>query len=84
MTNASHDQTDHVDRARVVESCGARDDSPSWNLGHAKQSDTIRVGGTSPRGRGRDDVKESEQGGCFRVQQGQVQGQAVERDAQLS
>ena len=39
--NASYDQTDRVDRARLVESCGARDDSPSWNLGRAKQSDTI-------------------------------------------
>ena len=61
--------------------CGARDDSPSWNLGRAKQGDTIRVDGTSQRGRGQEDVKESERGGCFRVQQGQVQGQAVERGA---
>ena len=68
----------------MVESCGARDDSPSWNLGRAKQGDTIQVDGTSPRGRGQVDVKESEQGGCFRVQHGQVQGQAAERDAQLA
>ena len=45
-----------------MESCGARDDSPSWNLGRAKQGDTIRVDGTSPRGRGQKDAKESEQG----------------------
>ena len=45
---------------------------------------TIRVDGTSPRGRGQEDVKESEQRRCFRVQQGQLQGQAVERDAQLA
>ena len=76
--NASHDQTDHVDRARLVESCGARDDSPSWNLGRAKQGDTIRVDGTSPRGRGQEDMKKSEkERRCFRVQQGQVQGQAT-------
>ena len=60
--NASHDQTDHVDRLSLVESCGARDDSPSWNLGRARQGDTIRVDGASPRGRGQKDVKESEQG----------------------
>ena len=30
--NASHDQMDRVDRARLVESGGARDDSPSRNL----------------------------------------------------
>ena len=59
--NASHDQTDHVDRVRLVESCGARDESPSWNLGRAQQGDTIRVGGTSPRVRGQKDVQESEQ-----------------------
>ena len=59
---SSHDQMDRVDRARLVESCGARDDCPSWNLGRAKQGDTIRVNGTSPRGRGHKDVKESEQG----------------------
>ena len=60
--NASQDQTDRVDRARWMESCGARDDSPSWNLGREKQGDKIRVGGTSPRGRGQEDVEESEQG----------------------
>ena len=59
--NASRDQLDRVDRARLVESCGTRDDSPSWNLGRAKQGGTIRVDGTSPRGRGQKDVKESEQ-----------------------
>ena len=32
-----------VDRARLVETGGARDDSPSWNLGRAAQGDTIRV-----------------------------------------
>ena len=60
--NASHDQTDHVHRARLVESCGARDDSPSWNLGRAKQGNTIRVDGMGPRGQGQEDVKESEKG----------------------
>ena len=48
--DASHDLPDRVDRARLVESRGARDDSPSWNLGRAKQGDTIRVDGTSSRG----------------------------------
>ena len=55
VMDASHDQMDRVDRPRLVESCGARDDSPSWNPGRAKQGD-------SPRGRGQKDVKESEQG----------------------
>ena len=81
MMNASHDLTDHVDRARLVESCGARDDSPSWNLGRAKQGDTTREDGTSPRGRGQEDVKESDKV-CFRVQVGQVQGQVVVREVQ--
>ena len=49
--DASHDLSDRVDRARLVESGRARDDSPSWNLGRAKQGDTIRVDGTSSRGR---------------------------------
>ena len=62
VMDASHDQMDRVDRARLVESCGARDDSPSRNVGRAKQGDTIRVDGTSPRCRGQKDVKESEQG----------------------
>ena len=81
VMDASHDQRDRVGRAGLVESCGARDDSPSWNLGR----DTIRVDGASPQGRGQKDVKECEKGGgrCFRMQQGQVQGQAVEWDAQL-
>ena len=58
VMDASHDQVDRVDRARLVESCGARDDSPSGNLGRVKQGDTIRVDGASPRGRG----QKSEQG----------------------
>ena len=52
VMGASHDRMDRADRARLVESCGARDDSPSWNLGRAMQGDTTRVGGTSPRGQG--------------------------------
>ena len=36
---------DRVDRARLVESGGARDDSP--NLRRVKQGDTIRVDGAS-------------------------------------
>ena len=64
VINASHDQTDHVDRARLVESRGARDDSTSWNLGRAKQCDTIRVDCTSPRGRGQEDVEESKEEGA--------------------
>ena len=39
-----------------------RRQSPSWNLGRAKQGDTIRVDGTSPQGRGQDHVKESDKG----------------------
>ena len=76
--DASNDLSDRVDRARLVESGGARDDSPSWNLGRAKQGDTIRVDGTSSRGRGQEGVKESESG-CFRVQQ--AHGQAANESA---
>ena len=36
--------------------------SPSWNLDRAKQGDTIRVDGTSLRGQGQEDVKESDKG----------------------
>ena len=49
--DASHDLSERVDQARLLESGGACD-SPSWNLGRAKQGDTIRVDGTSSRGRG--------------------------------
>ena len=59
--NASHDQMDRVGRARLVESGGARDDSPSWNLGRVKEGDTTRLDGASPRGsraRGREGVRE--------------------------
>ena len=52
--SASHDPTDRLDRARLVECCGALE-------GRAKQGDTIRVDGTSPRGREQEDVKESKQ-----------------------
>ena len=63
--NASHDQMDRVDRARLVESGGARDDKPSWNLGRVKQGDTMRVDGASecnehkakPRTRAREDAR---------------------------
>ena len=61
VMDASRGPMDRVDRARLVESCGARGDSPSWNLGRAKQGDTIRVDGASPQGRGHKDVKKSEQ-----------------------
>ena len=45
--DASRDQLDRVDRARLVDSGGTRDDRPSWNLGRAKQGDAIRVDSTS-------------------------------------
>ena len=48
--NANHDQMDRVDRARLVESGGARDDSASWNLDRVNQGDTLRADGASPRG----------------------------------
>ena len=50
VMNASHDQMDRVDRARLVEYGGAPDDSRSWNLGRVTQGDTIRVDGASQRG----------------------------------
>ena len=49
VTNASQGQMDHVHRSRLVESGGARDDSPSWNLSRAKQGNTIQVDGVSPQ-----------------------------------
>ena len=62
VMDANHDRMDRVDRARLLESGGARDDSPSWNLGRAKQRDTIREDGASPQGRGQKDMNKSEQG----------------------
>ena len=53
----SHDRMDRVNRTRLVESAGARDDRP-WNLGCAKQG-TIRADGTSPRSPRQEDVKQS-------------------------
>ena len=58
VMGSRNDQTDRVDRARLVESGGAREDSPSWNLNRAKQGDTIRVDGTVSRARGREGVRE--------------------------
>ena len=46
-----------------MESCGARDDSASWNLVREKV-ETIRVDGTGPLGRGHEDVKEIREGGA--------------------
>ena len=84
VMNASHDQTDRVDRARLVEPCGARDESPSWNLGRAKQGDTIRVDGTSPRGRGQKDVKESEQGMLQSATKSAAECKPKESDASMT
>ena len=53
---------DRAHRTHVVESGGARDDSPSWNLGRAKLNDTLRADGTNPRRRGQEDVKQSSRG----------------------
>ena len=85
--DACRDQMNLVDRARLVESCGARDDSPSWNLGLVKQGDTIRVDGASPRGQGQEDVKESDKGVLQRAttrpsrerEQGRTQDQGLVR-----
>ena len=49
VMDAGPNQLDRVDRARLVESGGGRDDSPSWNLGRVKQGDAIRAGSTSSR-----------------------------------
>ena len=62
--DASRDQLDRVDLARLVESGGARDDSPSWNLGRVKQGDTIRVDGAGPRG-SRARGREGDRGGVL-------------------
>ena len=77
LMGASHDQMDRVDRARLVESCGACDDSPSWNLGRVGLGDTIRVRGMSPRGQGAEGREGVRSRSCFRVQQ--AHGQAAER-----
>ena len=71
-------QPDRVDRTRLVESCGSRDDSLIWNLSWVKQDDTIRVDGMGPEGRGQ--VEKESKSRCFKTQQ----GQAVQRDAQLA
>ena len=68
----------HVVRARLVSLVEHGTTVQLGILGRAKQGDTIRVEGASPPGRGQGDAKESDKG-CFRVQEGQVQGQAVER-----
>ena len=51
--DASRDQLDRVDRPRLVESGGSRDDSLSFNLSRAKQGDAIRVDSTCSRCRRR-------------------------------
>ena len=57
VMDASHDQMDRVDRSRVVESCGSRGDSLSWNLSRGKQDETIRVDGINPQVRGQESVQ---------------------------
>ena len=47
--DARRHQLDRVDRACLVESGGARDDSLSWNLSRVKQGDAIRVDSTRSR-----------------------------------
>ena len=47
--NASHDQMDHVRRARLSETCGACGESPSSNLGRVIQVDAIRVDDVDPQ-----------------------------------
>ena len=49
---------DHVSQTRLAKYCGSRDDSLSWNLSRAKQGDTIRVDGMSPRDRGQGSASE--------------------------
>ena len=63
---------------RWLESGGARDDSPSWNLGLVKQGNTIRVDGPVHGVQGQEEMKDSESG-CFRVQR--AQGQAANESA---
>ena len=41
---------DHVGRARLAETCGSRDESPSSNLGRVKQGEAIRVDDMDPQG----------------------------------
>ena len=46
----AQDQVDHVDRGRLAETCGTRDESPSSNLGRGKQVEAIRVDDMDPTG----------------------------------
>ena len=43
---------DHVDRARLAEHCGSRDDSLRWDLSQGKQCEAIQVDDMDPQGRG--------------------------------
>ena len=40
----------YVGRARLAETCGSRDESPSSNLGRVKQGDAVRVDDMDPQG----------------------------------
>ena len=54
---------EHVDRARLVVSCGSCDDSLGWNLSHAKQGETILV--DNVRSHGQEQKKAGEAKSCL-------------------
>ena len=53
MDAKTRDMREHDSRTRLAETCGARDESPSSNLGRAKQGEAIRADVMKPRVSGR-------------------------------
>ena len=53
MDEKTRDLREFDNRTRLAETCGARDDSPSSNLGRVKQGEAIRADVMKPRVSGR-------------------------------
>ena len=53
MDEKTRDLRELVSRTRLAETCGARDESPSPNLGRVKQGEAIRADVMKPKVGGR-------------------------------
>ena len=53
MDEKTRDLREHASRTRLAETCGARDVSPSSNLGRVKQGEAIRADVMKPKVGGR-------------------------------
>ena len=57
MDEKTRDLREHASRTRLAETCGARDVSPSSNLGRVKQGEAIRADVMKPKVGGENGLK---------------------------